>query len=147
MNSRGIKYQFHKGERVLCFEPDPTKAKVLYDAKVMFFAQMIQCFWVFFFPTLCKGTVYIGKGRLFLQGFLGDMWIEREGQISLPLALRVTLARNWFLALFPGTFDFTRLSSKRMIWSSLENELFYCYLGADSSWWNEAVWWDIRPKL
>lgn len=36
MNSRGIKYQFHKGERVLCFEPDPTKAKVLYDAKVRF---------------------------------------------------------------------------------------------------------------
>lgn len=36
MNSRGIKYQFHKGERVLCFEPDPTKAKVLYDAKVIF---------------------------------------------------------------------------------------------------------------
>uniref|UniRef100_A0A3Q2QZE7 MSL complex subunit 3 n=1 Tax=Fundulus heteroclitus TaxID=8078 RepID=A0A3Q2QZE7_FUNHE len=35
MNSRGIKYQFHKGERVLCFEPDPTKAKVLYDAKVL----------------------------------------------------------------------------------------------------------------
>lgn len=40
MNSRGIKYQFHKGERVLCFEPDPTKAKVLYDAKVMFCATM-----------------------------------------------------------------------------------------------------------
>uniref|UniRef100_A0A3Q0SKY7 MSL complex subunit 3 n=1 Tax=Amphilophus citrinellus TaxID=61819 RepID=A0A3Q0SKY7_AMPCI len=35
MNSRGLKYQFHKGERVLCFEPDPTKAKVLYDAKVL----------------------------------------------------------------------------------------------------------------
>ncbi|KAF6728543.1 Male-specific lethal 3-like [Oryzias melastigma] len=35
MNSRGIKYQFHKGERVLCFEPDPSKAKVLYDAKVL----------------------------------------------------------------------------------------------------------------
>ncbi|XP_062270395.1 male-specific lethal 3 homolog isoform X2 [Scomber scombrus] len=35
MNSRGIKYHFHKGERVLCFEPDPTKAKVLYDAKVL----------------------------------------------------------------------------------------------------------------
>uniref|UniRef100_A0A672IT77 MSL complex subunit 3 n=1 Tax=Salarias fasciatus TaxID=181472 RepID=A0A672IT77_SALFA len=33
--SRGIKYLFHKGERVLCFEPDPTKAKVLYDAKVL----------------------------------------------------------------------------------------------------------------
>lgn len=36
MNSRGIKYQFEQGERVLCFEPDPTKAKVLYDAKVKF---------------------------------------------------------------------------------------------------------------
>ncbi|XP_056157361.1 male-specific lethal 3 homolog [Lampris incognitus] len=35
MNSRGVKYQFHKGEKVLCFEPDPTKAKVLYDAKVI----------------------------------------------------------------------------------------------------------------
>lgn len=34
MNSRGMKFKFHKGEKVLCFEPDPTKAKVLYDAKV-----------------------------------------------------------------------------------------------------------------
>lgn len=36
MTSRGMKFKFHKGERVLCFEPDPTKAKVLYDAKVGF---------------------------------------------------------------------------------------------------------------
>ncbi|CAL8288911.1 unnamed protein product [Lota lota] len=35
MNSRGIKYRFYKGEKVLCFEPDPNKAKVLYDAKVL----------------------------------------------------------------------------------------------------------------
>lgn len=34
MTSRGMKFKFHRGERVLCFEPDPTKAKVLYDAKV-----------------------------------------------------------------------------------------------------------------
>lgn len=34
MNSRGMKFKFQKGEKVLCFEPDPTKAKVLYDAKV-----------------------------------------------------------------------------------------------------------------
>lgn len=34
MNSRGIRFRFQKGERVLCFEPDPTKAQVLYDAKV-----------------------------------------------------------------------------------------------------------------
>lgn len=44
MNSRGIKCQFHKGERVLCFEPDPTKAKVLYDAKVMLRNLTIQYF-------------------------------------------------------------------------------------------------------
>ncbi|XP_068124453.1 MSL complex subunit 3 isoform X2 [Hyperolius riggenbachi] len=35
MNSRGMKFKFQKGEKVLCFEPDPTKAKVLYDAKVV----------------------------------------------------------------------------------------------------------------
>jgi len=34
MNSWGMKFKFHKGEKVLCFEPDPSKAKVLYDAKV-----------------------------------------------------------------------------------------------------------------
>lgn len=32
--SEGMKFQFHSGEKVLCFEPDPTKARVLYDAKV-----------------------------------------------------------------------------------------------------------------
>ncbi|XP_078458875.1 MSL complex subunit 3 isoform X1 [Lampetra fluviatilis] len=31
----GVKLKFQKGERVLCFEPDPTKARVLYDAKVV----------------------------------------------------------------------------------------------------------------
>ncbi|XP_051993265.1 male-specific lethal 3 homolog isoform X2 [Xyrauchen texanus] len=35
MNSRGMKFKFHKGEKVLCFEPDPSKARVLYDAKVV----------------------------------------------------------------------------------------------------------------
>lgn len=29
-----MKFKFQKGEKVLCFEPDPSKAKVLYDAKV-----------------------------------------------------------------------------------------------------------------
>lgn len=33
--SEGMKFQFHSGEKVLCFEPDPTKARVLYDAKVL----------------------------------------------------------------------------------------------------------------
>lgn len=32
--SEGMKFQFHSGEKVLCFEPDATKARVLYDAKV-----------------------------------------------------------------------------------------------------------------
>lgn len=33
---KGVKYKFSEGERVLCYEPDPTKAKVLYDSKVSY---------------------------------------------------------------------------------------------------------------
>ncbi|NIG59985.1 male-specific lethal [Pontoporia blainvillei] len=36
MNAReGVKFKFHSGEKVLCFEPDPTKARVLDDAKIV----------------------------------------------------------------------------------------------------------------
>lgn len=35
VSTRGIKLRFFVGERVLCYEPDPTKAKVLYDSKVL----------------------------------------------------------------------------------------------------------------
>ncbi|XP_014676909.1 PREDICTED: male-specific lethal 3 homolog isoform X2 [Priapulus caudatus] len=34
-STRGQKPKFHDGEKVLCFEPDPTKAKVLYDSKIL----------------------------------------------------------------------------------------------------------------
>lgn len=34
VSTRGVKFKFVEGERVLCYEPDPTKAKVLYDSKV-----------------------------------------------------------------------------------------------------------------
>lgn len=34
VSTRGVKYKFGEGEKVLCYEPDPTKAKVLYDSKV-----------------------------------------------------------------------------------------------------------------
>lgn len=35
VSTRGApKYKFLDGEKVLCYEPDPTKAKVLYDSKV-----------------------------------------------------------------------------------------------------------------
>lgn len=34
VSTRGVKIKFFDGERVLCYEPDPTKAKVLYDSKV-----------------------------------------------------------------------------------------------------------------
>jgi len=33
--SHNAKFKFSEGERVLCFEPDPTKARVLYDAKIL----------------------------------------------------------------------------------------------------------------
>ncbi|XP_034249019.1 protein male-specific lethal-3 [Thrips palmi] len=35
VSTRGPKFKFSEGERVLCYEPDPTKAKVLYDSKVL----------------------------------------------------------------------------------------------------------------
>nr|CAD7586775.1 unnamed protein product [Timema genevievae] len=35
VSTRGMKFKFSEGERVLCYEPDPTKAKVLYDSKVL----------------------------------------------------------------------------------------------------------------
>ncbi|XP_047740862.1 male-specific lethal 3 homolog isoform X1 [Hyalella azteca] len=35
VSTRGIKSRFCEGERVLCYEPDPTKAKVLYESKVL----------------------------------------------------------------------------------------------------------------
>ncbi|GFS70278.1 male-specific lethal 3 homolog [Nephila pilipes] len=33
--TRGVKFKFSAGEKVLCYEPDPTKAKVLYESKVL----------------------------------------------------------------------------------------------------------------
>ncbi|XP_060039049.1 male-specific lethal 3 homolog isoform X1 [Erinaceus europaeus] len=33
--SEGMTFKFHSGDKVLCFEPDPTKARVLYDAKIV----------------------------------------------------------------------------------------------------------------
>lgn len=37
VSTRGIRSEgFVEGEKVLCYEPDITKVKVLYDAKVMF---------------------------------------------------------------------------------------------------------------
>lgn len=35
MPARGIKFNFEPGESVLCFEPDPTKARVIYEAKIL----------------------------------------------------------------------------------------------------------------
>ncbi|KPI94219.1 Male-specific lethal 3-like [Papilio xuthus] len=35
VSTRSLRYKFSEGERVLCYEPDPTKAKVLYDSKVL----------------------------------------------------------------------------------------------------------------
>nr|XP_021485024.1 male-specific lethal 3 homolog isoform X3 [Meriones unguiculatus] len=32
---KGMKFQFHSGEKVLCFETDPTKTRVLYEAKIV----------------------------------------------------------------------------------------------------------------
>ena len=36
MAGRGLRFEYEVTEVVLCFEPDCTKARVLYDAKVFF---------------------------------------------------------------------------------------------------------------
>lgn len=35
MSTRGVRFNFSPGEIVLCFEPDPTKARVIYEAKIL----------------------------------------------------------------------------------------------------------------
>lgn len=35
VSTRGVKYKFTEGEKVLCYEPDPAKTKVLYNSKVL----------------------------------------------------------------------------------------------------------------
>lgn len=47
VSTRSVRYKFSEGERVLCYEPDPTKAKVLYDSKVC-----VQNIMMYFFYTL-----------------------------------------------------------------------------------------------
>lgn len=45
MSSRSIpKDTFEQDELVLCFEPDPMKARVLYDAKVMYLNWLVSIF-------------------------------------------------------------------------------------------------------
>lgn len=66
-----MKFKFHRGERVLCFEPDPTKAKVLYDAKVTGRARSCLPF-----PRL-PGREGAGRGR----------------RAARPLPLRLLLSR------------------------------------------------------
>lgn len=34
VSTRGVKLKFSEGEKVLCYEPDPAKTKVLYNSKV-----------------------------------------------------------------------------------------------------------------
>lgn len=106
MNSRGIKYQFHKGERVLCFEPDPTKAKVLYDSKVMFLCTQFSSS-RFRFLRLKDASFIVEKRDYF--GKVLDVAVDHKGQLtrdSGKIALHVnitTTVPTWF----PGTFDFT----------------------------------------
>ncbi|XP_054270346.1 male-specific lethal 3 homolog [Macrosteles quadrilineatus] len=35
VSTRGVKLKFSEGEKVLCYEPDPAKTKVLYNSKVL----------------------------------------------------------------------------------------------------------------
>lgn len=37
------KCKFDEGEKVLCYEPDPAKTKVLYDSKVIIIILLLPC--------------------------------------------------------------------------------------------------------
>lgn len=50
VSTRGCKFKFIIGERVLCYEPDLKKAKVLYDSKV--------CFIVIMFHVMVMSLIY-----------------------------------------------------------------------------------------
>lgn len=107
MNSRGIKYQFHKGERVLCFEPDPTKAKVLYDAKVTSRASNFKLPLHFVFcRAINKKNVSQKKQKCLgwncTAHTQGSVWVLPFKNISST----GNLTTNRFLTRFPGTFDF-----------------------------------------
>lgn len=56
VSTRGPRYKFIEGERVLCYEPDPTKAKVLYDSKVTILFVFVdifkQCFFIYTYNYL-----------------------------------------------------------------------------------------------
>lgn len=99
MNSRGIKSQFHKGERVLCFEPDPTKAKVLYDAKVTTTLRVHRCY------DFVQANIFLlEKYGCFSSCGISYMSRQRRGlgEITLTLAVMAKCC-------FPGAFDFTFL--------------------------------------
>lgn len=66
-NSASTRY-FEKGEKVLCYEPDPTKAKVLYDSKVRKHLQLLQyvdrctevlLLIVLYFSQFCVQSLYV----------------------------------------------------------------------------------------
>ena len=54
VSTRGIKVDFAHGECVLCFEPDLSKARVLYDAKVTKVCIWNLCFSKIDFFKFCK---------------------------------------------------------------------------------------------
>ena len=60
MPFRGVNFEFQAGELVLCFEPDPTMARVLYDAKVKM-SQKSKLGWLFsvFLVEKCKKCVLV----------------------------------------------------------------------------------------
>ena len=44
---RQAKAKFTSGEKILCFEPDPNKVKILYEAKIL--EVKLDCFFLFIF--------------------------------------------------------------------------------------------------
>lgn len=63
MSTRGVKLKFYDGERVLCYEPDPTKAKVLYDSKVNTFGVLV----IFVFVFCLRAVIFVETNEFRLR--------------------------------------------------------------------------------
>lgn len=67
------KCKFDEGEKVLCYEPDPAKTKVLYDSKVISFSFITYELWLwlgfqFFFTAIeKKNPSKINSQHIFLH--------------------------------------------------------------------------------
>lgn len=136
MVSKCPKQKFTEGERVLCYEPDSTKTKVLYDSKVSFSIFLCHIYRIILIEVLEVNLIgYIElqvievveekdkKGRRSVEYL-----IHFQGGIEQTLLHNIEITRDYYIKI-----------NKRLF-----HQLFI-YLGWNSSW-DRAVQEDFVLK-